>query len=207
MDVIDAIRTRRSHRAFKDDAVEPGKIEMILDAGLWAPSPANNQPWEFVVVTKAETRSKIVELAERSGRSGTIEVQGYSYIRPVNMGVAEPAGEDAISGYSVLFLKKVPVMIGVVGDPQPSVIQAGRERIRDGYKYACAAAIQNMLLAAHAQGLGSLWFTFFDRDLVASLLSIDKTKHLLAIVCIGYPSSTPRSPGRDSQTSKIRRID
>ena len=98
-------------------------------------------------------------------------------------------------------------MIVVTGNPEPVIRPKLIERENDGYKYACAAAIQNMLLAAHGLGLGSLWFTFFDRDLLRTFLNIESHKHPVAIVCLGYPDTTPPSPGRLPLHSKVRKID
>jgi len=61
MDVIDAIRSRRSIRKFKDVEVEDEKVDIILDAGRWAPSGMNNQPWQFIVVRNRETIDKIAQ--------------------------------------------------------------------------------------------------------------------------------------------------
>jgi nitroreductase len=65
-----------------------------------------------------------------------------------------------------------------------------------GYQAACAAAIQNMHLATHALGLGSLWFTLFDKKAIRELLSIAPEKTPLALICLGKPGSssapTPR---------------
>jgi len=61
MDVIDAIRSRRSIRKFRDAEVEDEKVGIILDAGRWAPSGMNNQPWQFIVVRNRETMDKIAQ--------------------------------------------------------------------------------------------------------------------------------------------------
>jgi len=56
-----------------------------------------------------------------------------------------------------------------------------------GYQHACAAAIQNMLLTAHALGLGALWFTFFDKKQIREILDIDEKKTPVALICLGKP--------------------
>jgi len=58
-EVLRAIRERRSVRSFKTDPVEPEKIEAILEAGRWAPSGKNTQPWRFVVVESQEKREQL----------------------------------------------------------------------------------------------------------------------------------------------------
>lgn len=210
MDVLDAIRNRRSHRAFDARPVEHEKIEIIIESACWAPSPANSQPWEFIVISSLASREKLYELSKTAREQGTVELHGYSYIRPLSYKTPEEEendpGKTPLKGYSFEFLKKVPVIVAVVGLPQ-TPIKTLVGRVQDGYKYACAAAIQNMLLTAHAQGLGCLWFTFFDRDLVRKFLNVDPGKQLIGLVCIGYPAAEPKPPGRYPIRSKIRRFD
>ncbi|MHB1465229.1 MAG: nitroreductase family protein [Thermoleophilia bacterium] len=208
MDVLDAIRNRRSHRAFLDRPVEREKIETILDAAHWAPSPANSQPWEFVVVTGKLARRRLYELSEEAKRSGRIEVRGFSYVRPMPAELETP--EDAaksVRNYPLGFLAKVPVIFGIVGLPLASIRQASFQETHDAYKYSCGAVIQNMLLTCEALGLGSLWFTFFDPELAPRYLQVDRSKHLVAMVLAGYPAAAPKPPGRQPLQTKVRWIE
>lgn len=59
METLEAIKTRRAIRHFKKDPVPPELIEKMLEAARWAPSSANTQPWEFIVITDPETKRKI----------------------------------------------------------------------------------------------------------------------------------------------------
>ena len=59
MEVLEAIRTRRSIRHFKPEPVPPELIEKLLEAGRWAPSSANSQPWEFIVIADPEIKNRI----------------------------------------------------------------------------------------------------------------------------------------------------
>ena len=59
MEVLEAIRTRRSIRQFKQEPVPPELIEKLLEAARWAPSSANTQPWEFIVITDTEIKKRI----------------------------------------------------------------------------------------------------------------------------------------------------
>ena len=69
------------------------------------------------------------------------------------------------------------------------------------YQHGCAAAIQNMLLAAHALGLGTLWFTLFEKRTIRTILRIDQAKEPLALICLGKAlagsSPTPRKGVRE----------
>ena len=147
MDLHTAIRERRSCRNYLPDAISKENIEQILEAATWAPSPANNQPWEFIVITGSELKAKIFAEAE-TRRQVLYEKSGWKWL----------------NRYEVGFLKEVPVILAVVGDPK----KTGADMfLKDGgmaYQLACAAAIQNILLTAHSLSLGSLWFTLFEKD-------------------------------------------
>ncbi len=207
MDVLEAIRNRRSHRAFTAEPVEPEKVEAILEAGRWAPSAANSQPWEFILITSAAARRRIYELSEEAKRTGHVAIRGFSYVRPLP---GEVTGEDetlaAVQNYSFKFLKNVPVIIAVVGMPATPVQQASPGETADSYKYACGAVIQNMLLAAESMELGSLWFTFFDPQLAGQFLGIGPDRRLVALVLVGYPAGNPLPPARLPLDAKVRRI-
>lgn len=208
MDLFDAIKGRRSYRTFSNKPVETEKLDKILEAAHWAPSPANNQPWEFIVISGETARKQLHDFSEKAMRTGTVEIHGFSYVRPLPFGEeAETELASPVAGYSLDFLKRVPVIVAVVGLRDTSIRPTLQERVQDAYKYACAAAIQNMLLAAQAQGLGSLWFTLFDHNVVSEYLHIDRSKHLVALVCLGYPSYEPPSPGRLPLSSKVRHFD
>ncbi|MEM2517502.1 MAG: nitroreductase family protein, partial [Candidatus Bathyarchaeia archaeon] len=63
MDVFEAIKGRRSIRAFKDADISPETVEKLIDAARWAPSAGNIQPWEFIVVRNPETKRRLAEAA------------------------------------------------------------------------------------------------------------------------------------------------
>ncbi len=66
-----------------------------------------------------------------------------------------------------------------------------------GYLEGCSAAVQNMMLAAHALGLGSLWFTLFEAGAVRQILGLEAGKDPVALLCIGRPVSTTGSKRKD----------
>jgi nitroreductase len=67
-----------------------------------------------------------------------------------------------------------------------------------GYQHACAAAIQNMLLATHEMGFGSLWFTFFNKAAIAEFLDVKSYQEVIALICIGKAKSDiPPVPRKD----------
>ena len=187
MDIMTSIKERRSCRDFLPDSISENEIGIILEAATWAPSPLNTQPWEFIVVTNNEIKGKIFLEANRCREWG-IEASGWKWL----------------DKYQLDFLKTVPVIVAVVGDPKKSGLDIFQEEGGVGYQHACAAAIQNMLLSAQSLNLGSLWFTMFDKKAMREILSVDSEKTPLGLVCIGKakdkPHQTPRKDVKKKTT-------
>ncbi len=187
MDLFDAISGRRSCRAFLAEELEKGQIEKLLEAAARAPSPLNSQPWEFIVILSKDIKEKIHAEALRC-KQWALEKSGWKWL----------------AKYNADFLKTVPVFIAVIGDPKGTGVDMFLEEGSTGYQHACAAAIQNVLLAAHAMGLAGLWFTFFDKKPMRDILGIDDKKVPIALVCIGKPAGetapVPRKPLTDKLT-------
>ena len=151
MEVFEAIKGRRSIRKYRKDLVPEDFIVKVLDAGRWAPSAGNRQPWTFIVLKDEEVKRRVAE-ATTYGK----------------------------------FLADAPLGIVVVIDPESSPRSGG---IEDG-----AIATQNMLLAAHALGLGTCWIgsynSLYEKE-VKEILSIPENKRVLSIISIGFPAETP----------------
>jgi 5,6-dimethylbenzimidazole synthase len=187
MELYEAVKGRRSCRSFSAHPVDDAALGRILDAANWAPSPMNAQPWEFIVVTDPATKERIRDEAERC-RVWAREQSGWAWL----------------DKYRTDFLKTAPVLVVVVGNPGKTGVdrfQAGRGT---AYQHACAAAVQNMLLAAHAEGLGSLWFTLYDKINLSALLGIAPERSPLAVVCLGVPDEEPRPVSRKDVKEKTR---
>jgi nitroreductase len=189
MDLFEAIKGRRSCRNFSPDPVDEQTVEKILDAAIWAPSPLNSQPWQFIVITSQEVKDKLYEEAERC-RQWALETSGWKWL----------------GGYKPDFLKSAPVIVAVVGDPKGTGVDQFQDEGGVGYQHACAAAVQNMNLAAHALGLGSLWFTFFDKKPMREILGLDADKVPLALVCLGKQAEPPDKAGRKDLEKKVTYI-
>jgi len=182
-----AIKERRSCRNFIDEPVQKELLEKILDAGTWAPSPLNAQPWSFVVITGSDVKEKIFAEAERS-RELAIQKSNWGWL----------------GKYKVDFLLSAPAIIAVAGNPKKSGVDQFMEGGARAYEHACAAAVQNMMLTAHALDLGSVWFTLFDRNNLQGILDLGSDKIPLALVCLGKaaadPAPTPRKGFADKTT-------
>ena len=149
MDVLQAIKERRSIRKYTQEPVSEEHVTQILEAGRWAPSRGNSQPWKFIVLEDAQIRDKLAE-AISTGK----------------------------------FLAEAPQGVAVVVDPKSS-----KHPEQEG-----AAAIQNMLLTAHALGLGTCWISVHGTDCeqkAKQILLIPEEDLLVSVVSIGYPAETP----------------
>ncbi len=176
MDLFTAIETRTSCRQFQAGDVDRPTIEKILSAAGRAPSPLNTQPWQFLVITSESIKEEIYAESDRC-RKWAIEKSGWKWLEK----------------YRLEFLLQAPVLVAVVGDPQKTGMDMFQKEGSVGYQLACAAAIQNMMLAAHALDLGSLFFTLFDKDQMRRILDISEEKTPVAIVCLGKPDG-PQKP-------------
>jgi len=185
MDLFEAIKGRRSCRNFLPESVEETDLEKILEAATWAPSPLNGQPWEFIVITSADLKEKIFQEAGRC-QQFAIKKTNWKWL----------------GHYQLEFLKEVPMIVGVIGDPEKGGIDKFQEDGGVSFHHACAAAIQNMLLAAYARGYATLWFSFFDQNKMRNILRIPEKKVPVALICIGKGNAEITPPPRKSYASK-----
>ena len=137
MDAYNAILTRRSTRKFKPDAVEPEKLQKVVEAGRYAPSGGNNQTNHFLVVQNAEVLAKITAMAETA--FAKMEADKNTYPSLKNSILASRKG-----GY--VFSYRAPVLIVV----------ANRKDYGNNMADS-VAAIENMMIAANALDLGSCY--------------------------------------------------
>ncbi len=189
MELFAAIKGRRSCRDFLEDPIPDSDLHEILEAGTYAPSPVNAQPWEFIVITSGAVKERIFSEADRC-RLWAMEKTGWKWL----------------GKYQVNFLKTVPVIVAVIGDPEKTGVDMFQEEGRVGYQHACAAAIQNVHLAAHALGYSTLWFTLFDKKIMRQILGVPLEKMPLAMVCLGRAASEIPAVPRKELKEKVRYI-
>lgn len=153
--VIENIMTRTSIRQFTDQPVAKDTLDLIVKAGMAAPSAVNAQPWAFVIVTEREVL-------------------------------------DSLNALKPWFnLKTATAAIIVCGDLNKAMEGPGQEYwIQD-----CSAASENILLAAHAYGLGAVWCGVYPGqemvDGVKNVLGIPENIIPLNVITMGYPAENP----------------
>jgi len=181
--LLNLMRARRSVRRFKSDAVPMEYLDMILEAARWAPSAGNHQPWRFIVVTDVNTSEKIGEIYQDMRAD---DVRGASPNNDYYKSVSE---RIRINFFKNIFAT-APVLIVVCADAE----QSFRSRT---WAMDCAIATQNMLLMAHALGLGSVIIDFqrpeHENQLkeVKDLLGIPNGTRFMFILPVGYPDEEP----------------
>ncbi len=179
MDLYEAIKGRRSIRRFKGDPVPREIVERILEMAMWAPSGMNLQNWHFVVIA-GDRKDVLVEISAKA----------YDHIEPVLKEVF--ADKPPVVESAKKFFKRLggaPVIVFAYYKPTKERPETSIQTV--------AAAIQNLLLAAHAEGLGACWMTgpLHVADQINEFLDI-RDKTLVAVIPIGYPDESPPIPKR-----------
>jgi nitroreductase len=152
MELFDAIHTRRSIRRYSSQKIDPEIVNKILQAGMYAPSAVNKQPWHFIVFESIDTKQKIVDIH-----------------------------------------KNAAMLLGA----DKAILICFDEDLQHDQGYGpvdCSAATQNILLAAHASGLGACWVGIYPRhnriEALHSIFNLPKNVIPFAVVSLGYPAET-----------------
>jgi nitroreductase len=205
MDVMEAIRTRRSVRKYRATEVPRETILELLTAASLAPSATNRQPWEFVVVHRSYLDQLDRTLKEAFEQR--VASVGADTVRQAieDLSIPRTNGPDKLKalGHFYRTLGGAPVAV-VVCVPREADPWVWKNSVSDA-----AAAIENLMLAALAQGLGTCWLTGplkSRADAIASFLEIPKDMEIVAIVALGYPDHQPAMPPKKAVGEKTRWI-
>ena len=185
MDLFTAITTRRSVGRVGPEVPPRALIEQIIEAAVWAPNHHLTEPWRFFVLT-----------GEARAAFGAAMAEGQ---RPhLDPALSATRVDDLLAKASAKALR-APVIITIAVEPAPNAVEF--EEITAG-----AAAVQNMLLAAHALGLGAIWRTGGPAyaPAVKGFFGLTPNAHLLGFVYLGWPSTTPPIKQRQAAASKTR---
>lgn len=195
--LLELVKKRRSTHRYKSDPIPDESVENIIEAARWAPSGANSQPWEFVVVRKQELKDRIVKLFEEQHEISYKIEQSREPERRFP-GFAKPL--QGTPGFA-----SAPVLIIMCGDPRTKEaypLNAVLDRGQSNFYSSLASAFLYMHLAARALGLGSQWVSASALDLMQSqiknLLEIPVELEIYDMMALGYAAaeSKPR-PVRD----------
>ena len=188
-DKIGFLKNRRSIRKYTSREVSKRILETILEAATWAPSAHNAQPWRFIVVKDSALKLKLAKTMANRWKKDLAK-----------NGVSEKDLENLVKA-SVERFTKAPIVI------VPCLTMAEMHHYPDKRRQkieflmgvqSVAAAIENMLLAAHAMGLGACWFCapLFCPETVRKVLKIPPNFEPQALITLGYPASRQEPPPR-----------
>lgn len=163
MDVIEAIKTRRSIRRFKTTPVDDQMLNTVLEAARWSPSWANTQCWRFIVVRDSDTKNQLTDM------------------------VGDNPATQA--------LRTAPIVIVCCAELGKSGYYGGKQASDQGdwYMFDVALAMQNLVLAAHSLGLGTVHMGLnFDSRKAAEILGIPQGFRAVEMTPLGYPDGEPK---------------
>jgi len=189
MEFYQVVKQRRSVRKFKPDDVSEEILKRILEAATWAPSAGNLQPWRFVVLRNRELKERLAKVHTEYSR------KAWGKFEPeVAKDLASRGG-----GWKKDYLVDVPVWI----------IACYKLTVQKGFDEAALAStwcgIENMLLAATAEGLGCCPYTLAEGEeqAIRRVLPIPKDYRIAAIVHVGYTDVKVKAPPRKEFTTIV----
>jgi F420 biosynthesis protein FbiB-like protein len=189
-DTLDAVLAgRRSIRTYEDRPVPEDVLERVLAAAAQAPSPHHSFPWRLAVLTGPEAKTA---LADAMGAKWRADLLGDG------LGEAEIAVELEKS-HRRLTASPVVLIGAVYTEPLDEYPDPARQQAETLMAaHSLGAALQNVMLAAHANGLASCWMCapVFCSEVVRDALDLDERLVPHAIVTIGYPARPPRARER-----------
>ena len=173
---------RRSIRKFKEDAIPKEALENILEAARWAPSAGNCQPWHFLVITDAGIKAKIAQNCTRFSK------QHWRRFPPERAKYLAARG----GSWDKSYMREIPVLV-VVSYKFP---KNTRTELVLGSVWM---AVENMLLAATDEGLGSCVYTFFntkEENELKQILRVNPRNRIACMIQLGYAKAEPNPPSR-----------
>ncbi|HJX13441.1 MAG TPA: nitroreductase family protein [Dehalococcoidales bacterium] len=179
MELFEAIKNRRSIRVYTADPVDDAKIEAILEAGRWAPSWANTQCWRFIVVRDPEVKARVADTL-------------FKVVLP----------DKVIENRATAIINSAPVLIVVCAVTGVSGGKLGGGEFEfltdkgDWFMFDTALAVQNMVLAAHGLGLGTVIIGTADAPRVEKVLGVPEGNRVVAMFPVGVPAREGKVPPR-----------
>ena len=176
MEVLEAIKTRRSIRQQKSDPIDDETLQKVLEAARWAPSWANTQCWRFIVVRDSSIKAEVVDCLTKFKRDDKL--------------FDNPAANAS---------KQAPVLIVACAEMGKAGYRRDGTAVTDKgdwYMFDVALAMQNLVLAAHALGLGTVIVGAFDAEKTAEILGVPEGFSVVAMTPLGFPVQEGKAPPR-----------
>ncbi|MCC6167773.1 MAG: nitroreductase family protein [Caldilineaceae bacterium] len=189
------VRQRRSIRRYTDQPIDRGLLEDLLDAATWAPSAHNRQPWRFCVVTGGAAKQQLSAAMGARWRAD-LSADGAD---PAEIERRVAISHARITGAAALVIASLSLE---EMDIYPDAARSQAEWTMA--VQSVALACQNLLLAAHAAGLGACWMCapLFVPELVQTALALPSAWQPQALITLGYPAET-KTKGRVPLSSRV----
>ncbi|NYE36662.1 5,6-dimethylbenzimidazole synthase [Nocardioides cavernae] len=181
-DLYDVIARRRDVRAeFSGEPLDHDVLMRILDAAHHAPSVGHSQPWDFVLVSDAATRDAFAEHVETERQTFAAQLEGER--------------RETFERIKVEGIRESGLGVVVTYDPSRGGQHVlGRHAIADTGLYSTCLAIQNLWLAATAEGLGVGWVSFYREEFLADLVGLPEGVRPVAWLCLGPVTELQQVP-------------
>jgi len=178
--LFETLYTSRALRRFKPDPVPEDVVFQLVDAAIRAPTGHNRQDWRFVVVTDPDARKHMQEWAEQAWKAAFAEY-------------ADDAAIDALPRTQRLSIRGVKDLAHNLASVPLIVVVTGMRGAHSSPGGSHFPAVQNMLLAARALGLGGSIFNLpmVGRGELYELLGVPENNEIYCVVPIGYPTDKP----------------
>ncbi len=180
MNLYEAIYSRRDVRRFRADPVPDEIIFRILDAAHHAGSVGFMQPWDFVLIRSLDTRRRLIEIFERENARGA---ENYTGER-----------RELYESLKLEGILESPLNICITCDRTRGGKVLGRNTTLDTDLFSTCLAVQNLWLAARAEGVGVGWVSILDNTELAGLLELPDSIVPVAYLCMGYPEEFAETP-------------
>ncbi|HWC87067.1 MAG TPA: nicotinate-nucleotide--dimethylbenzimidazole phosphoribosyltransferase [Solirubrobacteraceae bacterium] len=182
--VYRVLAERRDIRRFRPDDVPCDVLTRVLAAAHQAPSVGLMQPWRLIVIRSLDTRVAVRQLAqrERLRQAERFDARAAQFLDQKIEGIVEaPVGVCVCCDH---------------GDPNVEILGRGTIAATDVYSTACA--IENLWLAARAEGLGVGWVSFYREEDLRAVLGVPPAVDPIAYLCLGWPDERPDRPGLEA---------
>jgi coenzyme F420-0:L-glutamate ligase / coenzyme F420-1:gamma-L-glutamate ligase len=187
--VSDALRNRRSIRKYTRQPVPTEILQEILEAATYAPSAHNAQPWRFIILSETQPKRRLAQ------------AMAQAWLTDLKKDGTPQGDRAALADASVERFTNAPILVVTcltLKDMQQYPDEERQKSERDLAVQSLSAATQNMLLAAHASGLGACWYCapVFCKTAVRQALQIPDDVEPQALITIGYAAEKPKPPPR-----------
>ncbi|WP_248931111.1 5,6-dimethylbenzimidazole synthase [Paenibacillus hamazuiensis] len=179
--VYKAIEQRRDIRSFRPDPLPEELLLRLLQAAHHAPSVGFMQPWNFIVVKSQETKERLRQAADKERRALLLHYEGEQ--------------AQKFARLKIEALTEAPITLCVTLDPTRGGLHVlGRNSIPETDLASVSCAIQNLWLAARAEGLAVGWVSFYKKQDIRHILDIPPHIDPVALLSVGYTDEFPEKP-------------